>query len=476
MGFLFKVRKTIEEEALIQKKERVLVCVSGGIDSTALLFALNEISKILDFTIGIAHVNHGLRGYESDRDEKFVEELAVRLSLPFFTSKFDVREYAKRKGISLQHAGREIRYDFFEKIAQSHNFDRIAIGHNGDDQVETFFLRVLKGTGIKGLSAIPIKRGKIIRPFLHIYRSEIEAYVRENRIDYVHDSSNDKLHYERNYIRKEIIPRIEAFNVRAKEKVLNILEEVAAINEMFDNKADEFIARELRYNGDDIYFSLSSFKGIDEEVRFRVTIKTLERMGVDLIPLREHMRQIKNVMTGDRPNLRVSLPKGVRVKRVYDQIIFSKRGETERIEGVFPLSMGENMLYPFGIRLSISYMDRGEVDPFTYDTHIAFLDGEGVKGMYVRTFREGDRFYPLGMEKAVKLKDFFISKRIPKELRRNIPLLVGDITGLTDDRGDGEDKGSKEEILWVIGLRIDERHKVKQGTKKVIKVEVNPIR
>jgi len=467
MGLLFKVRKTIEKEALIQPGDRVLVCVSGGIDSTTLFFLLHEITKHIGFKLGIAHVNHGLRGIESDRDECFVEDLAHKFSIPFFKKRYDVGKIARARGISVQHAGREIRYEFFEHTALLNDFNKIAIGHTADDQVETFFLRILKGTGIKGLSAIPVKRGIIIRPLLNVYRSEIETYVRENLIDYVHDSSNDKIYYERNYIRKELVPVIERFNSQAKKKVIKLLEEIGEINRMFELKAEQFITDNSVLKGEEICFPVDRFKHIDDEVRFRATLFALEKLGVNLVPLREHMRLIKDITASERPNLQLSLPKGVKVKKTYGTIIFSRKQAPGNIEERFPVYLGENISDRFGLKLYVSEIKEGTlITPVINDKNTALIDGKTLIDMHLRTFKEGDRFYPLGMKQPVKLKDFFISQKIPKELRRSIPLLVANVADETPPR---------EDILWVVGYRIDERYKIKAETKRIIKIEVQGI-
>ncbi len=187
MDLVRKIKKIISQDGLIAEGDRVLIGCSGGIDSVTLLFVLREISHELSFELGIAHVNHLLRGEESDRDEDFVRGLADRFSIPCYIRKVNVKDEARKAGKSLQHAGRDIRYCFFDEMAEQLNFNKIAIAHNLDDQVETFLFRIIKGTGIRGLSSIPVKRGRIIRPFLTIYRSEIESYVETRTIPFMED-------------------------------------------------------------------------------------------------------------------------------------------------------------------------------------------------------------------------------------------------------------------------------------------------
>ncbi len=303
MDFIHKINKAIKKGALIETGDRVLVGVSGGIDSTALLYVLFEISKQTPFELVVAHLNHQLRGEESERDEKFVRELAGRLSLPCYTKKFDVKRFADERGISIQHAGRDLRYSFFEELANRHNLNKIAVAHNLDDQVETFVLRILKGTGIRGLSSIPIKRDRIIRPFLDTYRSEIEDYVKNKGIKYVEDSSNEKIVYERNYIRKHIIPLMGRINPLFKDKINSLFRDITAINAVYDSKAQDFLKNVKKTVTGEICFEVDVLKKLDGETRFRVIAQALMSLKSDFIPLREHIRLIEKVLSSRKPKL-----------------------------------------------------------------------------------------------------------------------------------------------------------------------------
>ena len=453
MNLVYKVKRIIEKENLIEKGDSVLIGVSGGADSTALLNVLFEISKQIGFKPGIVHLNHLLRGEESDGDERFVEELAHTLSLPFYVKKFDVKGYAEEHGISIQHAGRNVRYDFFEEIADKHGFNKIAVAHNLDDQVETFLLRTLKGTGIRGLSSIPLKRGRIIRPFLGIYRFEIEDYAKENSLRYVEDSSNSKVLYERNYIRKHITPLMEKVNPLFKEKIVLLLEDLTAMNDLYDAKAEDFLKKEKRKEEGDIFFETDALRGIDEEVRFRVVANVFAQIKPDFIPLREHIRLINKVLTSRRPNSMLVMPSGIKVKKSYNKFIFTKRPALAKFTDVLPISIGENRMDALGFTLDVSILKTDKRIEHQPDKYSAYLDGDKAGSLSARTFSDGDRFFPLGMNNSIKLKDFFISQKIPREERRRVPLLV-----------------SGNDIIWVIGHRIDERYKITERTKKVLKV------
>jgi tRNA(Ile)-lysidine synthase len=452
MDIVRKIKKIISQEGLIAKGERVLVGCSGGVDSVTLLFVLQEISLDPPFELGIAHVNHLLRGEESHRDEDFVKGLADRFSIPCFAMKVDVQDEARKSGKSLQHAGRDLRYKFFDEIAGQIGFDKIAIAHNLDDQVETFLLRIVKGTGIRGLSSIPMKRGRIIRPFLTIYRSEIEEYARTRGISFVEDSSNLKAMYERNFVRREILPVMEKLNPAVKDKIFALLRDLTVINVFFERKAEEFLEKERRGENGEIMINTQSLQGLDEEVRYRVLLNLLQEVEPAFLPLREHIHLIEKVLEGKRPNLSATFPRGTIVRKTYGQITFTKKQEIPAVEGSFKVYSGKNRVEPLGLTLDVTEIDEQSGD-IPIATNIGYFDLEKLSTLSVRTFIPGDRFVPLGMSKATKLKDFFIGRKIPKEKRRQIPLLL-----------------SGPDIIWVVGYRIDERYKVTIETTRVLKV------
>ncbi len=466
MNLIHKVKKTIEKERLIEDGDNVLVGLSGGIDSTALFYVLAELAKENSFKIGIAHVNHLLRGGESDRDQRFVEDLAAQFSIPCYAKRFDVKAYAKKKGISLQHAGRDMRYRFFDETALAYSYDKIAIAHNLDDQIETFVLRILKGTGVKGLASIPIKRDRIIRPFLNVYRAEIEEYVNAISIRYVEDSSNKKTKYERNYVRKEILPVMAKMNPAFKEKIFFLLQDITLINSFFEKRAASFSESQLNlekdYNG--VSFEIKELKRLDEETRFRVVVNTVAQLQPGFILLREHYRLVTKIFRSARPNLAAILPCNVKAVRIYDRLIFTKNNVMPVVNDVFPLATGENRIEPLMITVEIARQQSVCVpDNDLWKSikesggYIAFFDAEKTGSVFLRTFREGDRFMPLGMSGRVKLKDFFISRKIPRGKRQHIPLLVSD-----------------NDIIWVVGHRIDDRFKVTGHSREVLKVTVKP--
>ena len=452
MSLSSKIKRIIQEEKLIDPDDRVLLGLSGGIDSTTLLFVLKECARELGFEIGLAHVNHMLRGEESERDEAFVRRLGEQLSLACYVRRVNVKDEARLTGKSLQHAGRDIRYRFFTEIAEGDRFTKIAVAHNLDDQIETFLLRGIKGTGMKGLSSIPIRRDMSIRPLLKPPRRDIEAYARGHEMPFVEDSSNAKSVYERNFIRREILPLMERINPAVRQRIFSLLQDMTAINEIFDQKAETFLREEVQREGGDVSIPLEALKGLDEETGYRVLSKALQTLAPSFIPLREHIRLVKKVAGGVRPSGFAVLPYGVRVRRVYGDIIATTKKVEVRASDTYPVKTGENRIDPLNVTLHIGVVEVME-SGLAGGGSVAFLDQDKLGELSVRTFVDGDRFVPLGMSAFTKLKDFFIARKVPREARRRIPILL-----------------SGKDIVWIVGHRIDERFKIEKETRHVLKV------
>ena len=207
------VRKTIKTYLPALSGKKVLVGLSGGVDSVCLLHCLYQLKYEFSLTLSAAHVHHGLRGAEADRDETFAEEFCQKLDIPFYKERFDVLAYAKTNKLCVEDAGRQIRYNYFEKLKKEYNFDYVATAHHSDDNTETVLMRFLRGSGIHGLAGIPVcDKRNIIRPLLFVNKQDILSYAEEHQLSYVTDSSNESCEYLRNQIRNSLIPQIEGLN------------------------------------------------------------------------------------------------------------------------------------------------------------------------------------------------------------------------------------------------------------------------
>ena len=322
----------------------------------ALLSVLHTLRGVIPFDLAVAHVNHMLRGQESERDEGFVREVANHLSLPMHVIRVDVHSLAKRSGKSIQHAARDARYDYFAELAQTHGYQRIAIAHNQDDQVETFLLRVIKGTGVRGLSCIPVRRGPIIRPFLNTARREIEQYATENGIRYVEDSSNRKDAYERNYVRHQILPPMEVLNPTVRSRIMSLLGDLTQLNERLDREAQTFLNTWMPGNGE-LSLPIGQLIGSSEETRFRVLSVLLGKLLPGFIALRQHIRLIEKVLMSSRPSALAVLPSGITVCREYDKLVFTVATTPSQVFETFPLHHGHTVVEPLGISVDINLVD-----------------------------------------------------------------------------------------------------------------------
>jgi tRNA(Ile)-lysidine synthase len=456
MDLAESVRRVIRDERLVDHGDRILVGLSGGMDSSTLFFVLDSMKDALSVDLAIAHVNHQLRGAESERDEAFVRGLAEKAGVPYYLLREDVKAYARKAGVSIQHAGRDVRYTFFSRLAADYGYQKIAIAHNRDDQVETFLLRIVKGTGINGLSSIPISRGLIIRPFLRSSRSEIDAYATQHSVPHVEDSSNLKDGYERNFVRHRISPLLEKLNPRFKEKILLLLADIASVNTGLAGDAEDFLAKHIEAAGGEVKVPIEALKALNPEVRFRVVSRLLSRLEPTFVALRPHIGLVEGSVFSERPNNSVTLPHGIRVKRIYGNVVFTRQPHVPSTSVTLDIQAGRNSIPSLGLELEVSLTDEKPCS-FPVDKGSALLDADLVGPLIVRTFREGDRFVPLGMAQSVKLKDYFISRKIPRELRRMIPLLI-----------------SGKDIVWVVGERIDERYKVTAGTTRFMRIMTRP--
>jgi tRNA(Ile)-lysidine synthase len=457
MELVDEVFSFVQERRLIRKGDRVLTALSGGVDSTVLFHVLKALSRRIGFTMGVAHVNHLLRGEESERDQRFVESLAEGEAVPCYVKRSDAASRARTSGLSLQHAAREARYDFFDEVALSRGYDRIAVAHTIDDRVETALLRLIKGTGLKGFMSIPVQRERIVRPFLATERAKIVDYQKSRGIHFVEDSSNRKLLYDRNFIRHEIVPRLEGLNPQFRQKLILLLTDLAVINDDIEARAERFIEAEVTEEEGEFKVAAGPLRAMDSETRFRVLTRLSAAKGRMFQPLRTHVRLLERVLFSDKPNLSVTLPGGLRMVKAYEVIIFTRRERVVPREEEFTLSDGENRIEAFGLLFRVKrFTERPEFARTIAGT--AFFDGDRTGGLTVRKFREGDRFVPLGMDKAVKLKNFFISLKVPRERRKSLPLVLSD-----------------GEIMWLTGLRIDERFKVQDETRNFVSITVEPL-
>ena len=470
---LHTVTQTIAENSMVQPGDRILAAVSGGPDSVALVHLLYKLIPVFSFRLAVAHLNHDLRSHESERDAEFVASLSRKLNLQLHVDKKNIRRYQKRHRLSPEEAARQVRYEFFNQVADSHGYTKIAVGHQLDDNAELVLMFLLRGSGTLGLSGIPpIRDGKIIRPLLKIKRSEIIDYLAEQDLKYVSDTSNANVSYLRNKIRHELIPQLSTTYNPNIVAALNRLASLARSEEEWIDGLIEpiFKAALISHSADSICLALDVFDGIPLAARRRLIRKTILKLNGTLrrITYAHVDAALDLAMKG--PNTGgIDLPNNLRIWRDHRSLIITKAKKSLRSQdptGSRALvedyeyqiaSPGTAFIEEAQIRLKLTEIGIEDImDLRSTGQQIAFFDITKLKfPLVVRNFRPGDRFSPLGMRGTQKLKNFFINNKIPKDQRANCPLLVSD-----------------RKIIWVAGHRLDNSVKVDAETREVLKAEL----
>ncbi len=463
--FLKKVRQTIAHYDLLQKGDNILVAVSGGPDSVALLYALLEIKDAFDLQLLVAHLNHKLRGAESDQDQKFVKNLASKLNLRFFSKSVDVKREAKEKKLSLEEAARSIRYQYLENLADRIKADKIAVGHHADDQAETFLMRLLRGAGGSGLSGIPPKRGRIIRPLINVKREEVEKFLKEKKVSSRTDSSNLLPNYFRNKIRLLLLPQIKKkFNPRIVD-VLNRAANIISLQQQYVEKKCEEILRLVckSKRQDKIVLDLRRFIDYDVSLKremIRLCVKELNKDFTEL-SFESIERTLNLIRKGKSGRSAGSIGKVRLTRKLWAEVsgkdlaIYSGEKRTRN----HPISLpGERHFRTTGMRIKSEIVARSSLPKRirSKGESVALLDWEELKAPFrLRNRRPRDKFKPLGMEGTKSIADFLIDMKVPRYERDEVMLLT-----------------TKGRIAWILGYRIGDEFKVTDKTKKVLRIEV----
>ncbi len=454
-----KVWENIVEYNLISHGDNIVIGLSGGPDSMSLLHALIKAQKNMEFTIIVAHVNHGVRGEDALRDQLFVEKLASKLNLIHYSKNVDMVQHGKDMGITAEEAGRELRYGFFREILEKHGGGKIAVAHNKNDQAETLLMRIMRGTGIDGLKGMEFKVGDIIRPILNIYRDEIEDYIEMNQIETVLDKTNLMNIYSRNKVRLEMIPYIERnFNPNIIDSLWR-LSQISKVDseflEKYSRKKFESIVKLQSHNS--IILDMNLLLNEDKSIQQRVIRITIEELASGLQGFSEqHINSILGLVelgTGKS----INLPENLIARTSYENLVIEKGLEYKSQDFLYEVVLGHNqftnLYYTFNVE--VFHIDR--IKEIKMGRYVKCFDYDKIKGrLAIRNRRAGDKFIPFGMSGSKKLKDYFIDEKVNKEIRKEIPLLIDD-----------------ENILWVVGYRTSDLYRLTQETKKVLVVTVN---
>ncbi len=457
--FIKKILSTIQKYNMLSYGDHVLVGLSGGPDSVCLLFVLNKLKSPFKLKISAIYFDHGLRPEEIPEEINFCQKICDTLDLNFYTQKINVKEFAEREKINLQEAARILRYEVFDQLSLRIKANKIALGHNADDQAETVLMRLLRGAGPAGLSGIPPVRKKIIRPLIEMEKKEIENFLKENKIQYLLDSSNMKLEYMRNKIRHLLIPVIKEISPQATKiisKTANILREendyinvavTKALMRLMSRKTDQKV--ELFCN------PLEVLNIVILRRALRVAIDSVRDLrGIEFDHIEDIIKLIKNGKPGDR----IYLPKGIRAIKGYSTIIITTEPPQKLSTYQIHDPNREIFLKESSMILEIRDIPIDKVNDYGNGKNLTYIDAEKVKfPLIIRSRKEGDYFYPLGFGKRKKLQDFFVDEKVPREERDLVPVIE-----------------SEGKIVWIVGYRLDDRFKIDHNTKKCLQIKVIP--
>jgi tRNA(Ile)-lysidine synthase len=441
-------RSSIERHSMLSGGERVVVAVSGGPDSVALLYFLHGLADEMDLDLHLFHLDHILRGDESRADAAFVESLAGEFSLPVRSIAVDVRAHEGSDGLSPEEAAREVRMTRLRDFAGEIGAERIALGHTADDQVETFLMRIVQGAGLTGLSGIPYVSGPLIRPLLDVWRVEVEEYCGRMGVRPRTDSSNLDRAFLRNRVRLGLVPFLESeFGPGVKEVVLREVESLSLDGEYLQGRISEAFSQVGRSTGEEIRLEIEGLLSLPPALQRGC----LRAAWNNLVPRMQslswvHLRDIQEKVMGGNTGAGLDLPGGVVVEREYGELVFRVR-EAHLEVGELTLEVPGSVTVPVtGAVIEAKRVPREEIR-FNDDTGLEFVKPDIAVPLKVRTPMPGDRFTPLGARGSRKLKDYFIDAKVPRASRKTCPIVL-----------------SGQDIVWVAGHRIDERFRL-EGTE-----------
>jgi len=425
-----KVQHFIDEKLLFTTEDKLILGISGGADSVCLMHIL----LALNYSFELAHCNFNLRAEESDADEVFVKELAKKYQLEIHIKQFDTLEYASKNKISTQMAARDLRYAWFDDLLNKTNSKYIAIAHHENDDVETFFINLVRGSGLTGLLGIKEKNNAVVRPLLSVSRLDIEQYLNEKGLLFREDSSNASLKYLRNKIRHELMPLLTEMNPSIQDTIKGEIKILEGVSQIYTTKTEEIRKELMQEKNGIVKFKISDLLALNSLQNYLYEL--LNPYGFVTIDA------IAKTLQGQSGKQFFSATHQLVVDREYI-LISPVKIENE----VFVIAEKTvDLLIPLSLKFKIT-ADKNIV----LDSAIAKLDFEKLKfPLTLRKWQEGDKFMPLGMKKFKKLSDFFIDNKFSILDKQEQWLLC-----------------SGDDIVWVVGCRIDERYKLETDTKKV---------
>ena len=444
-----KILKFINEESLLSKGDKVLVAFSGGTDSVFLLSFLLKYKKRFNIQLAAFHLNHNLRGKEAIDDEKYCRKFSRDNKIKYFSESKNVKMFAKKNKISMEEAGRKIRYSELERIANKNDFNKIATAHNANDNTETVLLNLIKGTGLKGISGIPVKRGKIIRPILSVSRDEILSYLEKKKIPYRTDSSNLSSEYERNFLRNKIIPDLkDRLNPQLDNTLLKSSTIFRSISAVLESQIDSKINDAVKFKDKQLSINVDELLKLDENLIGEFFKKTIPAyFFVELS--NENINALTSLIKKQKGKS-VTLSNGLAAFRESKKIQISKM-QKSKIKEV-EIFVGKSKKINGGsISINKIHLKNAKKSD---DSSEEYISADGISAKFIlRTWKNGDRFYPLGMKGSKKISDFLTEQGNPNKKKKEQLVLT-----------------NSGNIVWVVGLRLDDMFKLKANSKKIYKL------
>lgn len=448
--------------------------VSGGPDSLALLYVLSSLKPLLGYrTLKVVHFDHGLRGEDSTADRRFVEECASRLGLDVVVGSGDVRRIQRERKVSLEMAARQCRRDFFLNLVHRGEVERIAVGHTADDQAEEILLRLCRGTGPSGMQGMrPETAEGLLRPLLWAHREDVLGYLKARGLAFREDATNREGFCQRNRLRHEVFPLLERiFHPKVRDVLCRHADRAALEEDFWNDQVNQIWNVVVRSEAaHTVVLDVPSMRALHEALSLRVFRRALERMGFSFGIFAVHWQSLEGLLRRSSSGREVRLPRGLRAVREGTALVLTTRVAEKPPLRPHEFSVpGRYLLKDFGAELWIEALNEPsntvksglffESEKHRANSLTALMDAEALRWpLVVRSFVSGDRFRPLGALGSKKLQDFFTDAKVPRRLRARVPLLC-----------------DREKICWVVGYRLDDRVKVTDRTRTMLKVCWRPL-
>ncbi|MFW6030713.1 MAG: tRNA lysidine(34) synthetase TilS [Halanaerobiales bacterium] len=463
MGLYTDFCNYIREEKLIRTGEAIVLGVSGGPDSMVMLDLFSQIKDEFKLELLIFHLNHMFRE-EAKKEAIYVKNIADKYGFNSIIEEFDVPYYIKKMGFSPEEGARKARFNIIRDICQKLSIKKVALAHNKDDQVETVFLNLIRGTALKGLTGINARVDNgdyvLIHPLLFLSRREIEDYCQKHKLKPVRDPSNQETDYTRNKLRNHLLPYIEKeINPAVKDVVYrmssNLKEEEEFLQNLAAKKFNEIL---LKNNKKELVLSLEQLQNENLVIRKRICKKALESLQGHVVDLYStHYQIMEEFIANADTGKSIDLKDDIRLKTSYQDLIFENGKQISNKEFYIPLSIpGELKTDDFIVSTEI--IDKSaDWRKFARQDSLCLCDYQKIElPLAVRNRRDGDYFFPFNMNGSKKIKDFFIDEKVPLDKRDKIPLIVD----------------AKDRIVWVASYRTDDRFRIDQNTAKILKIGI----